>query len=1425
MKMDTEEKTYFELKQLFEKNHESLLKELREFACNTEISKRKEFENNLLRLAQEITDVNMRNAVYEVLVSLQSIWNKYQPAQKLQEKFRAAFKGGNYKEAQEYYKKLAKQGLDYIGTFQKGEGEIIPISTDEKDMLLQYNKKGLTFYTLQFEQLMQLPMPESLSIINVHVPLTNQSTECMEMEVGKTDKTPRPIRKMWLLLEDKNGEKAIASIDMESIELITKQFHGLGQGATCLDEKLKDIYRLSCFQNHLLLVSEKVIYYRKGNGEWAEWYTTENKITTIEPTYEGCWIGHSNGYVLILKSLQYVGNRAVFKGFSDTIKCIWGAGKHVLISSKNCLRIADYGGKLLLEPFETRCEIIQTTILNDEFFLMLQGNGMLIARELAQGNISWQMNLGNSYEMHFTSRQYVYCGKRDGETMMFEIPSFHTMAKELESKNIIVEKLSLEMEPTAPVRHISDFTGRRDILNEIKETGSAHFLLYGEARVGKTSLLNALRDTLSEKARCCIIDMDQLLKDVTSYKKFELKFMEKCLQQHFMKPSEIHEKDGCDYQGLRSRANKIKGTREFCVFGMDNFFIPRHFAQNDLETFKTFLRSMFLIPEARLIITYGPGDKDDIKTFLDDFKDIFKQRRVMYRKLLLLSEMEVKTALRKKISLHQSVVDEVYKYTGRFPHLIHLYDRWEPRTHSIEEQSSVITQTFSDKIFEYFRDLSLDARLLIATCLHENLVSEKISYTTFYEKFPFLSISLPKDQLVHAIKEINDYGSGLSAKAEAETFQISLSDNAQLFYEASKHISWIKDFKTLYDFTYLPVQEKAHNVALTFIRITQSALDSYESLNQKTKKYKDKFYVTKLTEQGLQALKIPLTTFVVISLTPWRKETHMDAFQDLSIEFQEFNRKTGELQIFYILLFELHRTPKEEVKKGLEGLERISIIDATMMKDIIMAESPQEKATGYIFGQLSIKERSPYTTAGAVPDSLFFGRQMEIALIRGLPENIGIFGTRTIGKTSLLRKLHRAFKSQQQWKVYDLDCARIESEESLLQNLAEKMGIPFEQISNMDKFRRYVTKEAEAGGHRYLFLLDEVDRLAQYDIEHDEKIFNTFNRLCNEIMKNNETAARFILFGFQQMFEQMKNPLSRLYNFMVFMPLKPLDMEGAMSLVTRPIENIRVRWNNREDANYLVDNCSRHPRLLQAACHALLTNLDDKEMKRDVIERTDVDKALTSDEFREICMRFYHEHVREKGNGDENNEKEKKKIEKKKPFFARIRGKDTIQTPDIDAQETIDENTTKNRKEFLGDLHRITILAAVHLLFEEGKESFAIMDIQKELKSYSIDVSPNIMRNILDQLCLSGNFRLQDESTIISTRELKAAEKIDIDLAVDHPNVYGGSDAAIPRFTYEFGVKIFPKLLVAHFGGMKQCEEERKKLIEKGDWQEWLRRY
>ncbi|NIM15025.1 MAG: hypothetical protein GTO45_23915 [Candidatus Aminicenantes bacterium] len=50
-------------------------------------------------------------------------------------------------------------------------------------------------------------------------------------------------------------------------------------------------------------------------------------------------------------------------------------------------------------------------------------------------------------------------------------------------------------------------------------------------------------------------------------------------------------------------------------------------------------------------------------------------------------------------------------------------------------------------------------------------------------------------------------------------------------------------------------------------------------------------------------------------------------------------------------------------------------------------------------------------------------------------------------------------------------------------------------------------------------------------------------------------------------------------------------------------------------------------------------------------------------------------------------------------------------------------------------------------------------------------------------------------------------------------SVYTASDKTRLKFTYEFAVKIFPRLLVANFDGIDKCKEELVRLVENKEWE------
>lgn len=1386
---------------------ESMLAELEKKARDVDIGSRKSFELALLKLAEKTNRYKLRDVLYEELVSLSSLWNENVPKSNLIDKFKSAYDEEEYKTAGEICLELQEQGLDYHGIIHLGKGKLLPIDVIDNQCVLHYNDNTLHFLDLDFETVSTFDFPEEKKIIDILPPLKGSSKKSDDVD-----------KKIWILIENRNKGKSIIAMDYASKEIEDNEIIVAGE--------VENAMRISRFQGHLLLVLEKSIFFYNNDDVWQKWFIEVEDITCTQLAKNKFWVGLSDGNVRIFKSLAFSGRRGRFNCHSEGIKSIYSSNLFVAVTSDNQISVTDIEYNPIFKIEMLGSHAIVTTILDNEIVALLQTNGFLVGRDIKRGDVIWKINLKDVYDSMFLLRDRVYCTTTSGEeTIIFQIPNFQLMHKDLKEHNIYLTERPTLRNPETPVRNLSEFVGRDSLLESIKSSSYSHFLIYGGAKVGKTSLLLILNEVLASNSVCCYIDMSTLLDSSKSYDSFEENFITKCLSQHAITLDDLE--FGTDFQRFIAMIHKLRGSRQFCVFCLDNFSVPSGNSSAWDKNFKKFMTDLFNFPNSRIVLTCGRRGHENIEQYFRVIeRKVGGNRRMNLIPLSIFSPTEAKNAIRMLEHFTHSQVVDIYRFTGRFPHLISLYKNWGEEKISIEEYSKQVAEMSNKTIFDYFRELSLDANLFLATIFHRGLISKEIDFNNLYHDIPLLRQLIPQSRVLALLDELNTFCDGIKAarRSDETGFSVNLQQ-AELFQETAKHIPWFRVFLTLYEFSLNPTWENAYGFILAYRIAAKISLDPGESTesyhHQNDNLYlrtiinqnKDDYYLRQISTEGRKALGMPLVTFIVIPLHPWVREKSINNFNALFNSFQECVRRmqSSEEPVspkFYILFFDFHDAKIEDIKNEMRGLDRISIIGIQKMAAILLAENPLKTSSEEIFRQLNISERSPYTTSGAVQE-LFYGREMEIALIRGLPENIGIFGTRTIGKTSLMLKLHRDIKDQPDWNVYALDCSGLESEEDLLKHFAKKMQINFADISNMGEFREYVAQRAETEGSKFLFLLDEVDGLVTYDIQHN-KIFQTFNRLCSEPLKSGEPAARFILFGFQQMYEQMNNPMSRLYNFMVFLPLKSLDKQSAFNLVTRPMEEIQIKWQNKsKDANYLIDNCSRYPLLLQAACHALLNILDGKkEDKRDIIEREDIDQVFRQEQFQHLCMRFYAPII--------------KQSYKPKGLFTKRK------------------KTTKLEQEpFFEDIHRITILAIVRLFFEEKKDVFTLTEVQQELKKYQIKFSPGQMRGLINRLSLNGTLRLIEEPTIISREHLKMQKTVEEKKVLHtegkldtlkgfktaHPDIYNDLKDNFLKFKYEFGVKIFPKILIASLDGIENCKKELISLVNKKQWEKWGRSY
>lgn len=1387
-------KIYNDLKQvLLRTKGDQRLEALKSEFRNAGVEDRRHYKQALLELAQEPESEPFHNIIFETLASLDTIWKEHIPKKDLLKKYNQAYERENYEEAGQICSDLINQGLDYHGTVNIGSGTFLPLHLEEPKFL-QFSQKEIKILDVDLKLIHRVDILKDKVIIDVLPPHKYRQNRDI-------DKENEVNTRIWVLLEDINDRQRLVTPltrNQKALDLENKVEVTIENGS--------EFNRLSRFQDHLLLIGHTSIYYYKQNHQWEKWLTTKDKITCFEETTEYYWYGITDGHVRIIQRLERHGVRKPFERFSTSIKSIKGSEKFMAVASERELMVTNLEGASKMGPITNDSAIHQAIILNDEMIAVLQNNGRILGRDVRQGNILWQINLEDRYDSLIMLGERLYCKEEKGSTTLFTIPNIQKLKKALKKHDIIVTQGKAEKDPTAPVQDRVDFSGRDEILKEIKDSPKVHYLISGVPRSGKTSLLKILPDILSAKSRCSYLDMGQIIEYCESYKDFESKLFTRLLAQHGIAIEELNVLTG--HRKFREVIKRAKGNKEYCALCLDNFRLPKFNGSQDEKEFKQLIKEIYIHPDVRMMITCMKSEQIKNREYFDDIRRSSPtQKQIRHIELPPFSEIEAKAAIRRLGTFQEQQVEEIYRYTGGFPHLIRLYKKWNSEQTDIHKYSEKIADEYKKTILSYFKELDPDACLVLATLIYKNLIAKTIAINNFYNDYPLLWQFIEKGSLKEIVDRIGNYIKGINGEYKNENFSVEIAGNPRLFQLASQYIPWIQTLFAAYQFQQNPNLDNAYRIILKYRELIEiqpeDEIDITPEFKKLMEKFKEHFFIRKMSTEARQTLEIPLPTYIIIPLSPWQKGKTIQQFNSLYIALQELVRRVKESSKeekaaakFYILLFSFSDISFEELQEEMAGLERISIIDSQRMKQVLLAENHTMKTREIIFQQLRISERSPYITAGPV-DELFYGRDVEIALARGLPENIGIFGTRTIGKTSLMHKLERDIKSMEGWRVFALDCSRIDSEKKLLANLAEKMRVSHRKISNLRKFRQYITRKAEKDEVQYLFLLDELDGLIAHDIKHSERIFKTFNKLCTELLESGRGAARFILLGFEEMYKQMGNPKSRLYNFMVFLPLGTLDNESALRLVTSPMKSIFIKWQQQKDAQFLVDQCSGHPMLLQNACHTLLKVLDEKpEEAMDCIETKDVNQTLSSPDFKELFMRYYNS---------------------------------------ITQLDTKTKTLRKEKEYLLRGIHKITLLTAVILHLKHGKQLFSLNDIGAGLKEYGLDLSADMLLRILTRLCMYGTLRVKGESTIIAKekkdrKEIKdKVKKVEEEIKKDEEKSYGKVEELTVRapeifdpkkeyavkFKYEFAIKIFPKILEATFDGIENCMKEIEQIAEK----------
>ena len=271
---------------------------------------------------------------------------------------------------------------------------------------------------------------------------------------------------------------------------------------------------------------------------------------------------------------------------------------------------------------------------------------------------------------------------------------------------------------------------------------------------------------------------------------------------------------------------------------------------------------------------------------------------------------------------------------------------------------------------------------------------------------------------------------------------------------------------------------------------------------------------------------------------------------------------------------------------------------------LLVAPEAANTLTGILAQQLSLQQISPYRIGGGVNnESVFFGRgDMISQIINRDPANYLMAGGRQVGKSTLLKAIERRYEDNPQVECIYLTL----SSEVLVPRLASLLKL--ERTDSAEVLATQLDERIRETGQLFVFLIDEADRFISQEKEQDYGILNVFRRLSEE------GNCTFILSGFWQLYQHaVLDYQSPIRNFGELLSVGELEKPACIELVTHPMKTMNLSYVDESLVEHIVDSCGQRANLIAITCQHIVRNLTPKQR---VIEASDVDKALRSDELR-----------------------------------------------------------------------------------------------------------------------------------------------------------------------------------------------------------------
>ena len=299
----------------------------------------------------------------------------------------------------------------------------------------------------------------------------------------------------------------------------------------------------------------------------------------------------------------------------------------------------------------------------------------------------------------------------------------------------------------------------------------------------------------------------------------------------------------------------------------------------------------------------------------------------------------------------------------------------------------------------------------------------------------------------------------------------------------------------------------------------------------------------------------------------------------------------------------------------------IIIIDGNDLKNILFSLRPRQVLKDIILKRISSSQISPYQTKGPAITTFYGRRKERERILSSSNKSFIILGARRIGKSTLLMRIKKELDELGAYCIYmDLEFPVNPTYETFLANIKSEFERFFKKEFSFNysltDFANEI-KKLDIGKKRMVIILDEVDELLQFDKDNGYQLTRCFRKLFHE------GCCQFIFSGFAVLQLAERDRKSPLFNFCEEMELGPLEEKYALDLVTEPMANIAIKYNNPVDKHIILEYTSYHPNLMQFFCRKLVERIADRTSNRRMILQADIQNLFNSEYENYILNDFY----------------------------------------------------------------------------------------------------------------------------------------------------------------------------------------------------------